>query len=105
MMSHSEQVAPTGEQKSVFESQPQQSKAAVGYGTQAQAETSAPSVFESQPRESQAQFRSNAEASGQGDNPSVFESQPQQSKANYKAGVAKGDSDSEYETDDEKEAK
>jgi len=73
MVSHKDTVS-TSADKSVFESEPQQSKAAVGHGRNA----------------------SNAPQ----EQPSVFESQPAQSKAHYRAG-ANAQSESEYETDEE----
>eukprot|EP00913_Durusdinium_trenchii_P008684 g8157.t1 len=73
MVSHKDTVS-AGTDQSVFESQPQQSKAVVGHGRNDAINTS--------------------------QEQSVFESQPAQSKAHYRAG-ANAQSDSEYETDEE----
>merc|ERR1712061_822443 len=87
---------------SVFESEPQQSKAAVTHAQAHATETSEQSVFESYPEQSKAAVTHADIAKGADTSQTVFESEPKEHVTNARAGAdGTADSESEWETDDE----
>merc|ERR550514_1151627 len=99
MVTHADQVAvdAAASQQSVFESQPQQSKAMVTHAQQVDAAASQQSVFESQPQQSKAAVtHADQVASLAASERSVFESTPALGKTHARAGQDY-ESESEYE--------